>query len=253
MTKPIIDLSYFNNVTDWNAVKENVAGVIIRMGYRGYSKGGIVYDNKYKQYRAAVERLNIPHSFYFFTQAINDEEAIQEANFIANELEDAGDLMGPVWIDSEIADVEKKNGRADKLSVSKRTWFIKVICETLKSRGITCGVYASTSWLNNNLNMGLLEHYPVWVAQYNTKCTYSGAYILWQYSSKAIIPGIKNGVDVSVVNVPEIQSDVMSEDLKAAINVLAVKVLQGKFGTGHDNRKEQIYNLVKNRVNELCK
>ena len=132
MIKPIIDLSYFNQITDWNLVKESVSGVIIRMGYRGYSKGGIVYDNKYKENRAAVERLKIPHSFYFFPQSINDAEAIQEAEFIANELKDAGELMGPVWLDSEIADTKNKSGRADKLSKAQRTWMLKVIIENLK-------------------------------------------------------------------------------------------------------------------------
>ena len=252
MTKPIIDLSYFNKVTDWNAVKENVSGVIIRMGYRGYSKGGIVYDSKYKEYRSAAERLKIPHSFYFFPQSINDAEAIQEAEFIANELKDAGALMGPVWLDSEIADTKNKSGRADKLTQTQRTWLLKVIIENLKMRGISAGVYASTSWLNNNLNMGILP-YPVWVAQYNSKCTYNGTYMLWQYSSKAIIPGIKGGVDVSEIIIPQVAVEAMSEDLREAINILAIKVLEGKFGTGHEVRKEKIYELVKSRVNELCR
>lgn len=250
--KSILDISYYQTVTDWKAVKDEVSGVIIRMGYRGYSKGGIVYDSKYKEFRRAVEKYNIPHSFYFFTQAITDEEAIEEAEFIARELEDAGSLMGPVWIDSEIADTKTKSGRADKLNATKRTWLIKVICETLKARGYTCGVYASTSWLNNNLVMSLLSNYPVWVAQYGETCKYSGNYILWQYTSKGRIKGVNGNIDLSKsVLIPE--EIVLNEKLEAAINVIALEVISGTFGTGHEHRADEIYKLVKQRVNELCK
>ena len=250
--KPIIDVSYYNQVTDWKAVKDAVAGVIIRMGYRGYAKGSIVYDKKYKEYRQAVEQLKIPHSFYFFPQSITDEEAIQEAEFIAREIEDAGELMGPVWLDSEIANTETKNGRADNLSTARRTWLLKVIIETLKTKGITAGVYASTSWLNNNLNMTLLP-YPVWVAQYASTCKYAGPYILWQYTDKLLVPGIKGRVDASQVKINVLpQQDTMTPELKNAIDVIAKEVLNGRFGTGHETRSANIYNLIKKRVNELC-
>ena len=32
----IIDISYYNTVTDWRRVAESVEGVIIRLGYTGY-------------------------------------------------------------------------------------------------------------------------------------------------------------------------------------------------------------------------
>lgn len=199
----IIDISYFNTVTDWQKVKASVDAVVIRLGYRGYSKGTLAYDKSYAAFRKAVEQFNIPHSFYFFPCSVNEAEANQEADFIIQALAGA-DLALPVFLDSEIAEVKNKSGRSDKLSRADRTRFLAIICERLQAAGIPAGVYASTSWLNNQLDMSKLP-YTVWVAQYNTKCTYKGSYLLWQYSSKGQIPGIKGNVDCSrLVNVQDV-------------------------------------------------
>ena len=250
--KKIIDISKNNVVTDWGKVKTAVDGVIIRMGYRGYTKGKIVYDPLYESHRRGVIAYDIPHSFYFFPCSINDAEAIEEADFIINELQGVH-IDFPVFLDSEISDVKNKSGRSDNLSVAQRTWLLKIICERVNAAGIPCGVYASTSWLKNNLNMGLLSMFPVWVAQYNTKCTYSGVYMMWQYTSKASIPGINGNVDCSYllsewdINLPKID-----HELDEAITVIAKRVISGTFGTGHDRRKDVIYELVRQRVNSLC-
>lgn len=74
-TKKVIDISQFNNVTDWNKVKATGCPVIIRIGYRGSKTGIITYDPKYKQYRTACEKNGIEHSFYFFPCSITKTEA----------------------------------------------------------------------------------------------------------------------------------------------------------------------------------
>lgn len=43
------------------------------------------------------------------------------------------------------------------------------------------------------------------------------------------------------------------EELEAAIDVIAHRVIDGKFGYGHDLRASSIYALVRARVNELLK
>ena len=58
-------------------------------------------------------------------------------------------------------------------------------------------IYASTSWLNNNLDMKKLSGYRVWVAQYNDTVTYKGSYWCWQYTSSGKVPGIKGRVDLN--------------------------------------------------------
>ena len=195
-SKPIIDLSHHNTVSNWNNVAENVNGVILRLGYRSYGDGKIMVDKKYHEFLSAVKSRKIPYGIYFFPTSITEAEAEEEANFILKSVSGLS-LSFPIYLDSEIADVKTKNGRSDKLDKATRTKLLKIILDKLKSRGYTCGVYASTSWLNNQLIMSQLSNYKVWVAQYNTTCTYGGKYNMWQYSSKAQINGVSGNCDVS--------------------------------------------------------
>lgn len=248
----IIDVSYYNQITDWKKVKANVDGIILRLGYTGYGSGTQVIDKKYMEYLGACINHDIPIGVYYFPQSITASEAEKEADFIYNNIINEKIALG-VWLDSEIADVKTKNGRADKLNRDKRTEFLHIIIDRLKSRGIIAGVYASTSWLNNQLDMSKLAGAPVWVAQYNTKCTYQGTYIMWQYTSKGSIPGIAGNVDLNrLVNVPD-PVEIADDELTEAVDVLAKRVIAGRFGDGHEIRKNSIYNLIRQRVNDILK
>lgn len=193
---PIIDLSHHNTVSDWNKIAKSVGGVILRLGYRSYGGGVITTDKKYNEFLAQVKSHNIPYSIYFFPTSINEAEANAEADYILKMVSGLN-LSFPIYLDSEIADTKTHNGRSDKLDKETRTRLLKVILDRLKAKGYDCGVYASTSWLNNQLNMSKLNGYKVWVAQYNTVCTYGGSYNMWQYSSKAQIDGVVGNCDVS--------------------------------------------------------
>ena len=191
----IIDISHHNTVKDWNAVKASVDGVIIRMGYRGYSAGTLAYDRKFADHKQAVELLGIPHSFYFFPCSIDEKEANEEADFIINALQGAT-LSFPVFLDSEIAEVKRGSGRSDKLSRELRTKLLAIICERLQAAGIPAGVYSSTAWFKSYLDVSKLP-YSIWVAQWSKKLTFTGDWVLWQYTDKAEVPGIAGRVDMS--------------------------------------------------------
>lgn len=195
----VIDISQFNNVTNWDKVKATKLPVIIRIGYRGSKTGIITYDPRYKEYRKACEDKGIEHTFYFFPCSITDSEAHEEALFIINEVKQSGIKM-PVWLDSEVVQHDK-SGRSDKLSKEHRTRMLKIICEDLLDAGIPCGIYASRSWLYNNIDMSQIPSDAVkntWVAEYGVAMTkYTGYIVMWQYSSKASIDGISGNVDIS--------------------------------------------------------
>ena len=193
---PIIDLSHHNTVSDWNKVANAVQGVIMRLGYRSYGSGQIMTDKKFNEFLSQVKSRNIPYGIYFFPTSITEKEAEEEADYIIKSVQGLK-LSYPIYLDSEIADVKTKNGRSDKLDKTTRTKLLKIILDKLKTKGYDCGVYASTSWLNNQLIMSQLANYKVWVAQYNTICTYGGKYNMWQYSSKAQINGVNGNCDVS--------------------------------------------------------
>ena len=197
--RKIIDISQFNNVTNWWKVKATNYPVIIRIGYRGSKTGIITYDPKYKEYRKACESNGIVHGFYFFPCSITDSEAHEEALFIKNEVINSGIKM-PVFLDSEVVQRDK-SGRSDKLSQAKRTRMLRIICEDLLKWGIPVGIYASRSWLYNNIDMNQIPADAVkntWVAEYGVSMTkYTGYYVMWQYSSKESVSGISGNVDMS--------------------------------------------------------
>ncbi len=223
----VIDLSEHNDKSiDWAKIKAAGYAVIIRIGLRGSMKqypdayGKIRYDNNYKSYLDGIIKADIPYSVYFFPTSISDAEADEEAEWIRMNV--AGlKLSMPVFLDSEI--VDSGNGRADGLSRADRTRYLKRIIDKLKAAGIECGVYASTSWLNNKLDMSQLSGAPVWCAQYASKCQYGGDYMLWQYSSKASIPGIDGNVDISQVMDPLPTAD------NDAVDV-AIQIAQAEVG-----------------------
>ena len=196
----IIDVSKFQTGVDWFKVSNSkIDGVIIRLGYRGYHKGTIVQDPMFEKHLKGCVENNIPYSIYFFPCSITNTEAIEEAEYIIEKIKQFNlSLSFPVFLDSEVAEAAG-NGRADKLSKELRTHFLYIICNNLEKVGIKSGVYGSTSWLNNRLDMSILSKYTIWVAQYASKCTYKGVYALWQYSSKGKVSGITGDVDVSKV------------------------------------------------------
>ena len=195
----VIDISQFNNVTNWAKVKATKLPVIIRIGYRGSKTGIITYDPRYKEYRKACEENNIEHGFYFFPCSITDSEAHEEALFIKNEVLNSIIKM-PVFLDSEVVQRDK-SGRSDKLSKEKRTRMLRIICEDLLEWGIPCGIYASRSWLYNNIDMTEIPADTVkntWVAEYGVTMTkYKEYFVMWQYSSKETVNGISGNVDMS--------------------------------------------------------
>ncbi len=189
-----IDVSKWNGNIDWNAVKNSgVSFVIIRCGYRGSATGVLVADPKFKSYITGATGAGLKVGVYFFSQAINEVEAVQEAS-MAIELMKGYQVSYPVFIDTEYT----AGGRANSLSVSDRTAVCKAFCETIKSAGYTPGVYASKTWLESNVTASSLSSYRIWLAQYASTPTYKGKYDMWQYTSKGTVSGISGKVDQNI-------------------------------------------------------
>lgn len=185
--KNIIDISYAQGkITDsqWKYFKENLTGIIVRFGYRGYGSGTIKLD-KYVDYNIfKCKQYKIPYGLYFLSQAINKQEGIEEANAIIRSEYYQGATLG-IWFDSEFSN-ERHNGRADKISIESRTEAANGFCDTIIASGQKAGIYASSSWLKTNLDMNWLP-YPVWVAHYGPDYSYKKNVVLWQYSSENTI------------------------------------------------------------------
>lgn len=192
---PGIDVSKWNKDIDWEKVKEaGVEFVIIRCGYRGSTTGSLVIDPYFEKNIKGAQAVGLNVGIYFFTQAVTDVEAVEEASMVLSLIKNYH-ITYPVFIDTEGAG---GTGRADNLNVEKRTLVCKAFCDTIESGGYNAGVYASKNWYNNRLNVEELEDYIIWLAEYRETPTYEGYYDMWQYSSKGQIDGIEGNVDLNV-------------------------------------------------------
>ncbi len=187
-----IDVSKWNGDIDWAAVKNSgVSYVIIRCGYRGSSKGALVEDPKFKANIKGATGAGLKVGVYFFSQAINEIEAVEEASMVLS-LVKGYSLSYPIFLD-----VEPSGGRADGIDRKTRTAVCKAFCQTVQNSGYAAGVYANKTWFESYIDASQLGTYRIWLAQYAAAPTYGGRYDIWQYSSKGKISGIKGDVDLN--------------------------------------------------------
>ena len=166
-----IDVSKWQKEIDWDKVKnEGVDFAIIRCGYRGSVTGSLVEDPYFEQNIKGARAAGIKVGVYFFTQAVNEVEAVEEASMVISLVRDY-ELQYPVFIDTEGAG---GNGRADSLNVEERTAVCEAFCATVKNAGLEAGVYASRNWYNNKLTANTLESYAIWLAEYRSVPLYQG-------------------------------------------------------------------------------
>ena len=189
-----IDVSKWNGSIDWSQVKNSgVSYVIIRCGYRGSSTGALIEDPKFRTNIQGATAAGLKVGVYFFTQAVSDVEAVEEASMVISLIK-GYKISCPVFLD-----VEAAHGRADGISVSTRTAVCKAFCATIKGAGYTAGIYANKTWLNSYIDAPSLTGYKIWLAQYAAAPTYSRTrYDMWQYSSKGSISGISGRVDMNI-------------------------------------------------------
>lgn len=190
-----IDVSKWNGKIDWEIVKaEGVDFAIIRCGYRGSSSGWLIEDPYFYQNLEGAKKAGIQVGVYFFTQATDLVEAVEEASMVVSLLGDAK-LDYPVFIDTEGAG---GNGRADNLDPGTRTAVVNAFCQTIQNAGMEAGVYASRNWYLNNLNVDELNGQKIWLAEYRQTPQYEGRYDMWQYTSSGSVAGIEGRVDLNI-------------------------------------------------------
>ena len=195
-----IDVSKYQTSINWQKVKNaGINFVIIRCGYRGYGSGVLVQDPMFASHITGAKGAGLRVGIYFFSQAITEAEAVEEAS-MAVKLANQYGINMPIAIDSEYA--AGGRGRADGLSKSARTRITVAFCNTVASAGYKPMVYASKSWFSSHLDVSQFpSSYRIWVAHYAEKCGYTGRYDIWQNTSKGSVDGVKGNVDMNISSI----------------------------------------------------
>jgi len=201
-----IDVSEFQGNIDWKAVADSgIDFAMIRVGYRGMKNGEIKEDAcaKYNLQEASKNGLKI--GAYFFSTAVTEEEAKEEAEWTKNLLS-GYPVTYPVAYNCE--GFQNPSSRQFELSVEERTKLADAFLKSIEEGSYTGMFYAAKNELDDN-NLwnadDLSLNYRIWVAQYSdqtwpekTKSDYTGDHVMWQYTNKGKLDGIKGAVDFNV-------------------------------------------------------
>ena len=192
------DLSYHNDNVNFEELKAcGCEFVMLRCGFRGYSEGGLMRDEKFSEYatEAAAAGLNV--GVYFFTQALNVKEAEEEAEFVLDLLEDHK-ISYPVAFDTEYIDDESARTNTTEISEELRTDICEAFCEKIKEKGYYPMIYASENWFRRSLEVEELRQYDFWAPQYLEENDFLYDFTMWQYTDSGSIPGVKGVVDLDI-------------------------------------------------------
>ena len=206
-----IDVSQYQNgkPIDWKQVKASgIDFAFIRVGARGYgSAGNLFADSYYTQNVDGALAAGLNVGLYIYSQAITEEEAVAEAQFILDRIGERNITL-PLVLDYEFASPKDSRLRAANLSKDEATNVCLAFCKKIQETGkYKPMVYANPDMLNNHLNAEMISgYYPIWLANYTTSTTYPGAFSYWQYSSSGTVQGITGKVDMNFYYVPAANS-----------------------------------------------
>ena len=192
-----IDVSRYQGHIDWKKVAESgVEYAFIRVGVRGYGQEGrLSLDEKYRENIKGATAAGIKAGVYFFSQAVTEEEALEEANLVLDAISGL-DVTYPI-----VYDVEKtgaKDGRMNKLTVEERTKMAHVFIDRIKEAGYTPMIYANMEMWSVLINMEEFEDVDKWYAYYSPTVYFPYEYAVWQYTDKGSVPGIEGEVDMNI-------------------------------------------------------
>jgi lysozyme len=252
-----IDVSVWQGNIDFNKVKASgIDFVIIRAGYGNGNKDKY-FDSNYSKAKAAGLHIGA----YWYSYATSADGAKREAQSCARVLS-GKQLDYPVYFDIE----EKSQLSRGKDFCSS---LITAFCTELEKLGYYAGFYTSLSSLNSVVTHAVKKRFTVWVAQWSSKCSYSGSYGVWQYSSKGNVNGISGNVDMdySYTDFPttirnggfngydKSAASTSTTAAKKSVDEIAAEIIVGKWGNGTD-RKNRLaaagydYAAVQAKVNE---
>ena len=164
-----IDISWCQTKVDWNEV--NAEFVIVQIG------GGYVANKKdamFESHYAGAKSKGIPVGGYWFTHAMNEEQARQEADTCIS-LMKGKCFEYPIYLDLE-KEVQYSLGK-EMVSKIIRAWL-----ERVEAAGYWVGLYGNLSSLYGVTDDDIEDRYAIWLAQWDvSNPTYNRDYGLWQY------------------------------------------------------------------------
>lgn len=196
VSKKGIDVSRYQEKINWEKVAgDGIEYAFIRLGIRGASEGKLILDSTYQYNVEGALKNDIDVGVYFFTQALDKEEAVEEAEFVLEHLGDY-DVACPIVLDVE--EVAMDNPRTKEMTQQDWTDVCIAFCDRIKEAGYTPMIYGNLKTFLLMLDLEQLEEYEKWFAFYQTPLYFPYEFSVWQYTSEGRVDGIKGDVDMNV-------------------------------------------------------
>jgi GH25 family lysozyme M1 (1,4-beta-N-acetylmuramidase) len=191
-----IDVSSHQGQIDWQTVAASgVRFVFVRLGYRGYGDGSLNEDTCAKANLAGAKAAGLKLGAYFFSQAVDATEALEEAAY-AMEILDGISLDLPLVFDWEYISETARTGEVGRGALTEAT---AAFCEAVEQAGYRPMVYFNTNQGRFRLKLQDLEEYPWWLAKYSMEAQFLCKVDLWQYTDQGSVPGINGNVDIDLM------------------------------------------------------
>ena len=186
-----IDVSSHQREIDWQKVRaDGISFAIIQIGFRGYGDGSLNEDVRFAYNYEQARAAGIAVGAYFYSQALTEAEAEEEADFVLKTL-NGRSLQLPVFYDWEDVSTGRTAG-AGGFQVSD---FALRFCRTVVGAGYNAGVYFNRRDAYLRLRLGDLKAFAFWLAEYDEAQSFRYAVHFWQYTGKGKVDGIELPVD----------------------------------------------------------
>lgn len=190
-----IDVSTHQGLIDWQTVADaGVEFAILRAGYRGSTEGKLYEDEQFRENLQGARAAGIKVGVYFFSQALDTEEAKEEAEFVCALL-DGETLELPVFYDWEEVSEDSRVKNARNIPM---TDCALAFCRTVEEKGFAAGVYFNQTYGYGYLKLGELQDYTLWLAEYGETPTFLYHFDCLQYTDSGTVAGIEGDVDLDI-------------------------------------------------------
>ncbi len=199
VSKTGIDVSYHQNDIDWERVAaDGIDFAMIRIGYRGYEQGIMHCDELADSYINGAAAAGLDVGVYFYSQAVSEAEAREEAVF-ACELIKNYDIKYPVVFDWELP--EDEGARTLGMTAETLNKCAVAFCEVVRERGYNAMLYSNLKMALTKYDMRSLSEYDFWYVEYkdgHNPPQYPYQLEMWQYASDGKVDGIDGYVDMNI-------------------------------------------------------
>lgn len=191
-----IDISSHNGVINWS--KLDVDFVILRAGY-----GNNTIDKKFIENAKSCAEYGIPFGVYWFSYALNYDEAVEEAVYCLDAIKDMK-VEYPVIFDFEYDSVKWAEKCGVSVDMALASELARGFCGTVERAGYKPMLYANKDYLTRYFNNKVVGLYDLWYAHWTSTLVRDCS--IWQFTSSGQMAGISGNVDVNIsyVNYPSL-------------------------------------------------